>query len=191
MRALRVLTFVASAAALCAQNVEQPAAPAPAGLEADWEIAPVLREIGAHGERLLPLLDKIDVQNWVAQGASDTYVAQLQSAKEQATALARGAKALARNPERLSAALELSFRIQSLESMLGSLEEGLRRYQGPAASQALASLVAENGANRDRLQAYVVNLAAQREHDYQVMDREAQRCRGLLTAAPPKTGRKK
>ena len=49
-------------------------------------------------------------------------------------------------------------------------------------------------ANRDRLQKYVVNLAAERERDLQVMDREAQRCRGTFMApAPPEktSGRKK
>jgi len=57
-------------------------------------------------------------------------------------------------------------------------------------AQALASAVGRNGAARDRLQHYVVNLAAEREHDLLVMDREAQRCRGVLTQAPPKTTRK-
>ena len=75
--------------------------------------------------------------------------------------------------------------------MLNSLEAGLRKYQTVADAQALAALNAENGANRDRLQRYIVNLAAQREQDYQVMDREAQRCRGVLTQAPPKPVKKK
>jgi hypothetical protein len=189
MLGLRTVTFLACAAALGAQDATLSAQSA--GLEVDWEIAPVLREIGAHADRLAPMLDKIDVRSWIEKGASDTYAAQLQSSREQAQALAQGARALANRPERLSAALELHFRILSLESMLGSLEEGMRRYQSPAAAQALVSLAAENGANRDRLQRYIVNLAAQREQEYQVMDREAQRCRGMLTQAPPKAGRKK
>jgi hypothetical protein len=36
------------------------------------------------------------------------------------------------------------------------------------------------------LQQYVVNLAAQREKEYQVMDQEAQRCRALILAPPKK-----
>jgi len=185
---LRGLTFFACAAALCAQG----AAPRqPAGLETDWEIGAILKEISAHAGRLAPMLDRIDVKSWIEKGASDTYAAQLQSAREQASALARGAEALADNPERLSAALEVFFRIQGIETMLTSLEGGLRKYQTAADAQALAALNAENGANRDRLQRYIVNLAAQREQDYQVMDREAQRCRGVLTQAPPKSVKKK
>jgi hypothetical protein len=190
---LRGLPVFACAAVLLAQA---PAAPEPqaqrsGGLETAWEIAPVLQEIAAHAARLLPQLDKVNAQGWVEKGASDTYLAQLQSCKEQARALAAGAKALADNPERLPAVLEVLFRIQGLDTMLVSLEEGLRKYQGPAAAQQLAGLAAENGAGRDRLQRYVVNLAAEREQELQVMDKEAQRCRGIVTQAPPRAGRKK
>jgi hypothetical protein len=161
------------------------------GLETSWQIAPVLEEIAAHAGRLLPQLDKVNARAWVAQGASETYLIQLQSSKEQARALATEAKALAANPERLSAGLEVLFRIQGLDVMLASLEQGLRKYQSVVAAQQLAGTAAENDASRDRLQRYIVNLAAEREQELQVMDREAQRCRGLVTQAPPKTGRKK
>ena len=136
--ALRGLAVFICAAALYAQAPS--AAKQPAGLETDWEIAPVLQEISAHATRLLPVLDKVDARAWVARGASDTYVAQLQSSKEQAKAVAGEAKALAANPERLSASLEVLFRIQGLENMLGSLGEAIRKYQGAADAQTLASM---------------------------------------------------
>lgn len=173
----------------CAQT---PATPKPrAGLEADWDIAAVLQEIGAHANRLTAFLDKIDAKAWIAKGASETYDEQLQSTKDQARALAAGAMALAANPERLSASLEVYFRIHAIETMLASIEEAIRRYQSPANAQALTILAAQNDANRDRLQKYIVNLASEREQDLLVMDREAQRCRGILTQAPPKTTRRK
>jgi len=161
------------------------------GLEADWDIAAVLNEIGAHASRLVLFLDKFDSQAWVAKGASETYGEQLQSCRDQAKALVAGAKALAANPERLSASLEVNFRIHGLETMLASVEEAIRRYQSPANAQALIVLQAENDPNRDRLQRYIVNLASEREQDLIVMDREAQRCRGVLTQAPPRPVRKK
>jgi hypothetical protein len=188
---LRGLPVFACAAVILAQPSAAPQSQTPAGLETSWEIAPVLQEIAAHAGRLLPQLDKVDARAWVEKGASDTYLAQLQSCKDQARALAADARALAANPEHLSAALEVLFRIQGLDNMLVSLEEGLRKYQGPAAAQQLAGVAAENGASRDRLQRYVVNLAAEREQELQIMDKEAQRCRGLVTQAPPKPGRKK
>jgi hypothetical protein len=183
--ALRAMTMFACAAALSAQ------APATAGLETAWEIAPVLQEISAHAGRLLPQLEKLDAQAWVEKGASDTYVAQRNSAREQARALAAEAKALSANPEKLSASLQVLFRLQSLDLMLASLGEGARRYQNARDAQELATLAAQSGAGRDRLQRYIVNLAAEREQDLEVMDREAQRCRGILTQAPPRTPRKK
>jgi hypothetical protein len=191
-RPLRGLILWACAAALYGQA--QPAHQQPAGLEPDWDISVILQEMSAHAGRLLPVLDQIDVKAWFEKGASETYAAQLQSSKDQAKAFADGARDLARNPEKLSASLELLFRVQGLETMLGSLEEGVRKYQDPAVAQKLASLEAENGANRDRFQKYIVNLAAEREQQFQVMDREAQRCRGILTtqpAASPNSGRKK
>jgi hypothetical protein len=156
----------------------------------------VVQEIGVHAGRLLPVLNQLDAAGWVARGASDTYVEQLESCRQQARALDEEAAALSRNPEKLSGALQLFFRLQGLETMIRSLQEGARKYQGPQGqqvAQSLDALFAEGGANRDRLRSYIVNLASEREHQFEVMDREAQRCRATLMApTPPKTsGRKK
>lgn len=132
------------------------------------------------------MLEKIDVYAWVEKGASDTYLAQLQSSKVQARAVTESAKMLAASPEKLSASLELYLRISALEAMLNSLQEGIRKYQGPSDAMALASLEAQNGGNRDRFQRYIVELATQRERDLEVMDHEAQRCRAIVTQATPK-----
>lgn len=186
-RALRGFVLVACATALCASAQQQAASPQqPAGLETDWDIAAVLNEISAQAMRLLPLLDHADSNSWVAKGAPEAYARQLQGSKEQARALSDAAKALARNPEKLSAGLELFFRLQGLESMLGSVEEAMRKYQSSADAAALVALAAENDINRDRFQQYLVSLAAEREKEYTVMDQEAQRCRGILTAPAPK-----
>jgi hypothetical protein len=188
---LRAFTILAGAAALWAQThpAQQPAQQ-PAGMLNPWEIAPVLEEISAHGARLSAALGRINVRPWIDQGASETYLEQWQSATEQAKALADTASVLARNPEKLSAGLDVLFRIQALETMAGSLEQGMRKYQTPADAAALAALSAENGVNRSRLERYLVNLAAEQEQQLQVMDSEAQRCRALLTA-PSQPSRRK
>jgi hypothetical protein len=157
-------------------------------------MAVVLQEIGDHAGRLLPALNHLNPPAWVAQGASDTYVDQQESSRRQVLALIDEAEALSRNPEKLSGALQLFFRMEGLETMLMSLQEGARKYQGPQVAQSLAALFGEGGANRERLRGYIVNLAAEREHQFTVMDREAQRCRATLMAPtpPPKaSGRKK
>jgi hypothetical protein len=196
-RSLRGLSLIACAAAFSAHtqpSTPQASAPSPqqaAGLESDWEMAAVLQEMSAHAGSLLPVLDQADAKMWTAKGAPETYGLQLQSCKEQARALADGAKALALNPEKLSAALEVLFREQGLETMLGSVAEAMRKYQSADAAQQLVALTAEGGASRDRLQRYVAGLAAEREKEYAVMDQEAQRCRGMVLAPPPQQKKKK
>ena len=190
-RAVRGLIVFACAGAFSART-QSPATPQQsAGLESDWEIAAVLQQIGAHAERVLPALERADARQWAAKGAPDAYAAQLQSGKDQAQALANGAKALAGNPELLSGALQVLFREQGLEILLGSVAEAMRKYQSDAAARELTALAAESGADRDRLEQYVVNLAAEREKEYQVMDKEAQRCRALVLAPAPPAKKKK
>jgi len=167
----------------------------PAGLQPQWDIGVVLGEMSAHASRLLPVLDRLNARTWIQRGASETFAVQLQSSKDQARTLRDAAKALALNPEKLSACLELYFRVQALEQMIGSLVEGARKYQNGSIADELATLSAENGSNRDRFQTYIVSLAAEREQECAVMDREAQRCRAVLATQPPSEqsnrGRKK
>jgi hypothetical protein len=188
-RTLGLCLVLLCTAALGAQPAQRAA-----GLDTDWDIAVVLGEMSAHANRLGAAFERVDVKSWLAKGASETYAEQLESCRQQAAAMESGAKALAKNPEKLSESLELLFRIEALESMTGSLEDAMRRYQTPAEAQALAGLAAENGTNRERFRRYIVTLAAEREKQFDVMDREAQRCRGLVMAQPPaprESGRKK
>jgi len=187
MRVFGIPTLFACAALLHAQSPQTPAQPA--GLETDWDVKVVLQELAAHGGRLLTALDRLDAKAWVAKGASETYAAQLASAKEQIKAFTDGAKALSGAPERLSASLQVLFRMQAVETMLGSIQEAIRKYDTPAAAQQLTLVASENGANRERFQTYVVNLAQQREQEFAVMDKEAQRCRGIVATQPPPAAR--
>jgi hypothetical protein len=184
--------IVFACAGVFSARPQPPATPQqPAGLESDWDIAAVLRQIGAHAARVLPVLDRADARQWAAKGAPEAYAAQLQSSKDQARALADGAKALSANPEGLSAELQVLFREQGLETLLVSVAEAVRKYQSAAAAQELVALAAESGADRDRLERYVVNLAAEREKEYQVMDQEAQRCRAMVLAPATPAKKKK
>jgi hypothetical protein len=187
-RALRGLLFFV-VAGLFSARPQTPATQQPAGLESDWDIAAVLQKIGAHAARVLPLLDRADAGAWKAKGAPAAYAAQLKSSKDQAHALVDDVKALSANPEALSGALQVLFREQGLETTLGSVVEAMRKYQSAEAAQQLTAVGAEAGADRDRLQRYVVNLAAEREKEYQVMDQEAQRCRSIVLG--PATAAKK
>ena len=157
------------------------------GIEPEWDIRPVLKDIAAHSQRMIPVLEQIDGSVLTKNGAPDTYVSQINESKVQAKALATEALALSNSPDKLSADLFTFFRMQSLERTLLSIEEGIRKYWNPAVADLLASEMGQNGANRDRFQRYILDLAAEKEQECAVMDREAQRCRGFLAKQPPKT----
>ncbi len=181
---MRLILCSLLAVAAFAQNNAQMSSQ---GLEPTWDMAAVMDQLGKDTARLEPLLEQVDAAAWTRKGASDTYVAQLQSCKDQARAIITEAAVLARNPEKLSIALQLYFRFEGMETMLTSLEEAARRYQTAQIAQNLEIAFAQGAANRDRLRNYLVNLAADRERQFEIMDQEAQRCRGMLMTPPPKT----
>ena len=186
MRTWGILVFLAGAVAWYSAAQDR-------GIEAEWDIRPVLKEIAAHAQRLIPTLEQIDAEGMIKNGAPETYRAQINESKVQAKALATEASALANSPEKLSADLATFFRMQSLEKTLYSVQEGLRKYWNPAIADLLNSQMALNGPNRERFQRYVLDLAAEREQECAVMDHEAQRCRGILARQPnaaPKTEKK-
>src|SRR5450755_3476017 len=70
------------------------------GIEPDWDIRPVLKEIAAHAQRMVPVLEQIEAKEMAKNGAPDTYITQLNASKVQAKALATEAQALASTPDR-------------------------------------------------------------------------------------------
>src|SRR6202451_4177331 len=90
--------LLAGALAVCGYGQEK-------GVEPDWDIRPVLKEIAAHAQRLTPALEQIDAKGMVQNGAPETYASQIAESKVQAKALATEALALANSPDKLSADL--------------------------------------------------------------------------------------
>ena len=170
------LTLAAGAAVLGAQT---------AGIAPPWDVRQDAAALAAHAKRVQPVLEQLKPREWVAQGAPQGYVAQLDTVKVQLQALVDSSAKLAADPERLTAALEVFFRLESLEELLRSLSDGVRRYQNAALAELLDSLFAEGTASRGKLRQYLVDLAADKEQALKVMDQEAQRCRGLLVRQPP------
>jgi len=185
-RALPGLLLLFCAGPLAAQAPPPAASLQTDGLESDWEIAAVLQKIGDHASRILPLLSQADTAAWTSKGAPAAYAEQLQSSKEQARALVAETKAVAGEPRTLSGELKVLFREQSLEMTLGTVADGLRKYQSQETAQQLIAASAETGEDRDRLQHYIVNLAAQREKEFMMLDSEVQRCRATVMTPPKK-----
>lgn len=153
----------------------------------EWDVTQATADLSAQAERIKPVLDQLTPQEWVRKGAPQTYVSQWQTAQKDLTYLARSAKALEQEPERLTLALDTYFRLQAFETQLDSLVDGVRKYQNPAVGELLVSMVAGNASNRDKLRQYITDLAAQKEQEFAVVDKEAQRCRGVLNGGATST----
>ncbi len=155
------------------------------GVSAPWDISQTLGALVEQAERLPPLLAQLTPQQWEAKGAPAAYTTQWRNAQAEVGYLINSAKATQKQPEKLTLALETLFRLQAVEAQAASLVDGVRRYQNPAVGDLLVSVVAANSTNRDQLRQYVSDLAQTKEQEFQVVDQEAQRCRGTLVRQPP------
>lgn len=156
-----------------------PSVPAP------WDVSKSVSDLAAQVAKLKPVLAELTPQAWVEKGAPAAYVGQWQSAQQELDYLAQTARALEKQPEKLTVALDLYFRIQAVEWRLQSLAEGARKYQSPAAGDQLAEAVGVHATNRDQLRQYITDLAAQNEQASAVMEQETQRCRDLQNTSRP------
>ncbi len=154
------------------------------GVSSEWDVRKLLDSLDLEAQHLKPIVDQVKPESWVSKGAPSAYVTQWKTAQAELRYLLSSSEALSRQPEKLTLALDTYFRMQAMESTVGSVVEGVRKYQNPALANLMQSVVGENSANRDRLRQYVQDLAAQKEQEFQVADREAQRCRDKLMHQP-------
>jgi len=150
------------------------------GVSSEWDVRKLLEDLDRGTQQLKPVIEQVQPQAWVAKGAPEAYVQQWRTAQDELKYLLSSSENLAKQPDRLPLALYTYFRMQAMESTFGSVIEGIRKYQNPALADLVHAFVAENGTNRDRLRQYIQDLATQKEQEFKVADREAQRCRGAL-----------
>jgi hypothetical protein len=155
------------------------------GVSAPWDISQTLTSLAEQSQRLLPILEQLTPEKWEARGAPAAYTAQWRNARSEVGYLLGAAEAMKKQPEKLTLGLETLFRLQAVEAQVNSLIDGVRRYQNPAVGDLLVSVVSANSGNRDQLRQYITDLAQTKEQEFQVVDREAQRCRGTLMRQPP------
>jgi hypothetical protein len=157
------------------------------GVSAPWDISQTVTALAAQAERLKPVLEQLTPEQWQSKGAPATYVTQWRAAQDEVGYVLRAADALSKQPEKLSLAFETYFRMQAVEAQINSLVEGVRRYQNPAVGDLMISVMAANSTNRDQLRQYITDLTETKEQEFQIVDKEAQRCRGtLVRQAPPR-----
>ena len=161
------------------------------GLAPEWELRKDLDALVEQTRRLKPLLDAVKPREWVEKGAPAAYEGQWKSVQAESDYLVRSAGELAKEPDRLTVALEAYLRMQSRDALLVSLSEGIEKYQNPALADLVRSAMAGGAAAGEKLRQYVVELAALKEGQLKVADQEAQRCRTMLMQQParPSAGR--
>ncbi|MDX2153376.1 MAG: hypothetical protein SFV54_21715 [Bryobacteraceae bacterium] len=154
------------------------------GVMPEWEVRRAMDETIARLKRIEPILKQVEPGSWREKEAADGYAGQYKASVAQLDYAARAADALGRRPEKVTLAMETYFRMEAVHAMLNSYSEGVRRYQNPALADLLASLVNESAADRERVRQYMIDLADAREKEFEVADREAQRCRQSISRQP-------
>jgi hypothetical protein len=150
----------------------------------DQQILAVFSGISQHAARLTPMLDQVRPNDWIAKGASDTYGKQLASTQQQIAAVQTDMLAMEQHPDRMTDGLKALFRVQEVHQLLDSLMGGLRKYQNPALADLIESVAAEDHADVENMQQYLLQLASDKEAQFAVVDKEAQRCRATLSRQP-------
>lgn len=162
-----------------------PACRAQSGLPPEWEVRKQIDALAGSLSRLKPVLEQVRAEDWPGRGAPEAYVAQAKTLRTELGYLERSAEILRERPDRLTAVLDTFFRLERFQMLLASLEQGVRRYQNPALADLLGSVFAEGAPSREQLRQYLIDLAQAKEHELEIADREAQRCRDLLIRQPP------
>lgn len=165
------------------------AADAQQGLAPEWEVRKMLDEVTSQTKRLTPMVTQLEPAAWVTAGAPEAYVAQRQSLLDEIGYLERSTRALAARYDKMSLALECHTRLSTIESRMMSLTSAVRRYQNPALADLLEALLVETAGSREKFRQYAWDLVAAREQEFEVLEQEAQRCRGgaRMTPAPRST----
>jgi hypothetical protein len=151
---------------------------------ADPQVLAAFHGIAQHASRLLPMLEQVRAKDWVSDGAPDTYATQLETARTQIKAIGTEMDALSRHPEQMQDCMKGLFRVQAFHGLLDSLMGGLRKYQNPPLADLIQSVAAEDQADIEKLQSWILQLADEKEQEFQVVDHEAQRCRATLSKQP-------
>jgi DNA repair exonuclease SbcCD ATPase subunit len=198
-RLLPIALFVAQfcfAQTPAAPQAQSPAAQTQAeaagGVAAPWDAQKLLADLNAHNQEMAPLLNEINPQAWMDQsGAPSAYLSQWNTAKQQLADSAASIQRLNAQSDNIYLCLDTYFRMEALETTERSLLEGTRTYGARPVADKLQELIARNYTAREQFRQYLLELTANREQMFQIADREAQRCRGMISKEAPATAKKK
>ncbi len=150
----------------------------------EWEAKSRIASLTKTVEEIEAVLVKLDLERWKSAGAAEAYLTQYHEAKPQFGALRRNLAELASNPDRVGAALDVLLRFEAVDHYIHSLREASRKFDEAALADELDAKVGESFTVRDRFRNYVVELARDRDTQYAILLKEAQRCRTDVNTPP-------
>src|SRR5690349_8292695 len=126
--AVSTISIAAQTAPPQAATVPAGKATPPIGLQAPWDIRQMLVAMNAENEKLKPLFDHMHPQQWIDNGAPAAYASQYLDARSRLDDVIRSVQSLSRQTDSLSVALDAYFRMEALEIVARSLDEGIKKY---------------------------------------------------------------
>lgn len=161
------------------------------GVPTEWEARKKVDALSTSVTEVESALGRLDAERWQKAMAPEAYLEQLQGAKRQLASSKQALVELRENPEKLSTAFEIFLRLEALDFMLQSVREAARKYEEAAVADEFEAKIGGSVGARDQFRTYLLDLAKERDAQFAVLLKEAQRCRGELNAVPAPGVKKK
>ena len=149
-----------------------------------WQAEELAQEIVRNLERAEKIVSALRPAEWVSNGAPEAYVDQHATLSREMEQAKLAARAMEREPERLTYAMDAFLWLERVDDLLGSIAAGARRYYNGAVADLLDSARNRNVDGIATTKAYVRQVAAHVEASMEVAHREAQRCRAAIISRP-------
>ncbi len=157
------------------------------GVPAEWNVREQLDQLKASFDAIPAEMGRINLERWRNEGAPAAYISQYESILSQVKSLSYAVAELKQRPEKLSTALEIFLRFDSLDTMQRSLMEAVRKYESQQVADAIEARFVASAAPRLQFRTYVLELASLKDREFDVLLAEAQRCRvDKNVPTPPK-----
>ncbi len=155
------------------------------GIPPEWNVRAQLDELKGRFEAISPALEKVNLQRWKDDGAASAYLDQFTSIQQQLKSLSLAIADLRQTPEKLSVALEIFLRFDSLDAMQRAVMEAVKKFEAVELADEIEARFVESAPARNQFRNYLLDLATLRDSEHAVLQHEAERCRVEKNAPPP------
>ena len=155
------------------------------GMIPRWQVEELSQGVVQNMETARKVVAQLRPREWVQDGAPEAYIDQHQTLLKEMEQVSLAAQALARDPERLTYAMDTFLWLDRTDALMGSIAAGARQYYNAAVAELLDSARNRNSDGIATVKQYLRQLAEHVEGSMRVAHREAQRCREAIVSEPP------